>query len=107
MRPCSGFARSRGFTAVPGDPTRRADHNGLVDVDAFIRDGYVVIRGAFGADTAAARRAGIEPRRWPAVASAAWMSWGGSDARARHRPGHRVSQRGTDPRGWSAVWCAS
>jgi len=32
---------------------------------------------------------------------------GGWDARARHRPGHRVSQRGTDPRGWSAAWCAS
>jgi hypothetical protein len=30
-----------------------------VDVDAFIRDGYVVIRGAFDADTAAACRAAI------------------------------------------------
>src|SRR5207245_1678282 len=42
-----------------GDPARRAGQNGLVDVDAFIRDGYVVIRGAFGADTAAACRAEI------------------------------------------------
>jgi hypothetical protein len=30
-----------------------------VDTDAFVRDGYVVIRGAFGADTAAACRAVI------------------------------------------------
>ena len=30
-----------------------------MDVDAFIRDGYVVIRGAFDADTAAACRAAI------------------------------------------------
>jgi hypothetical protein len=67
VRLCSCFARSRGFTAVPGDPTRRTDQNGLVDVDAFIRDGYVVIRGAFGPGAAAACRAGIEPpglRRW-------------------------------------------
>ena len=35
------------------------DQDGLVDVDAFIRDGYVVVRGAFDADTAAACRAVI------------------------------------------------
>jgi hypothetical protein len=29
---------------------RQAAQNGLVDVDAFIRDGYVVIRGAFDVD---------------------------------------------------------
>jgi hypothetical protein len=39
-------------------------HTGLVDVDAFIRDGYVVIRGAFDANTAAACRAAI----WDALA---------------------------------------
>jgi len=32
---------------------RRAAQTGLVDVDAFIRDGYVVIRDAFGALEAA------------------------------------------------------
>jgi hypothetical protein len=31
--------------------------NGLVDVDAFVRDGYVVIRGAFDADIATECRA--------------------------------------------------
>jgi hypothetical protein len=35
----------------------RAVQNELVDVDAFIRDGYMVIRGAFDADIAAACRA--------------------------------------------------
>jgi hypothetical protein len=35
---------------------RRTAHNGLVDVDAFIRDGYVAIRGAFDTDAAAACR---------------------------------------------------
>jgi hypothetical protein len=38
---------------------RWAAQTGLVDVDAFVRDGYVVIRGAFAADTAAACRAVI------------------------------------------------
>jgi hypothetical protein len=54
--------------------------DGLVDVDAFIRDGYVVVRGAFDADTAAACRAVIwdalagqgicedEPATWPPLA---------------------------------------
>ena len=57
-----------------------AAHNGLMDVDAFIRDGYVVIRGAFGTDTAAACRAAIwdcmagqgiredDPATWPPLA---------------------------------------
>jgi hypothetical protein len=35
---------------------RGAVEDGLVDVDAFLRDGYVVIRGAFDADIAAAGR---------------------------------------------------
>src|SRR6516165_489522 len=43
---------------------RRATENELVDVDAFIRDGYLVIRDAFDADTAAACRAAI----WNALA---------------------------------------
>ncbi len=59
---------------------RRAAENGLVDVDAFIRDGYVVIRGAFDAGIAAACRAVIwdgmaergirqdEPGTWPPLA---------------------------------------
>jgi hypothetical protein len=38
---------------------RRAAQNVLVAVDAFVRDGYVVIRGAFDADIAAACRARI------------------------------------------------
>ena len=42
----------------------RAAHTGLVDVDAFIRDGYVVIRGAFDSGTAVACRAEI----WAAMA---------------------------------------
>ena len=29
---------------------------GQVDTDAFVRDGYAVVRGAFGADTAGACR---------------------------------------------------
>jgi hypothetical protein len=36
-----------------------------VDVEGFVRDGYVVVRGAFDADTAAACRAGI----WRALAA--------------------------------------
>jgi CubicO group peptidase (beta-lactamase class C family) len=47
---------------------RRAAQDGLVDVDAFIRDGYVVIRGAFDAGTAAL----ISRRRLAAVASVAF-----------------------------------
>jgi hypothetical protein len=35
------------------DLRRRAAQTGLVDADAFVRDGYVVIRGAFGAETTA------------------------------------------------------
>ena len=62
------------------DLVSSAAHNGLMDVDAFIRDGYVVIRGAFGADTAAACRAAIwdcmagqgiredDPATWPPLA---------------------------------------
>ena len=42
----------------------QAAEDGLVDVDSFIRDGYVVIRGAFDADTAAACRSAI----WDAMA---------------------------------------
>jgi len=59
---------------------RRAAENELVDVDAFIRDGYMVIRGAFDAGTAAACRAAIwdalarqgicadDPATWPPLA---------------------------------------
>ncbi|HYV81456.1 MAG TPA: hypothetical protein VE979_25345 [Streptosporangiaceae bacterium] len=51
-----------------------------VDLDAFSRDGYVALRGAFGADTAAACRAVIwdaldgqeisadDPAAWPPLA---------------------------------------
>lgn len=54
------------------------DHHGLVDLDAFVRDGYVVIRGAVDADTvracqdliwAALERRGVRrdvPGSWPA-----------------------------------------
>jgi hypothetical protein len=54
-------------------------HNQQVDLDAFIRDGYVAIRGAFDADTAAAcrqriweslRQQGIredDPATWPSL----------------------------------------
>jgi len=44
-----------------------------VDVDAFIRDGYVVVRGAFDADTAAACRAAV------------WESMAGQGIRAGDR----------------------
>jgi len=35
---------------------RRERIIGRVDLDAFMRDGYAVVRGAFGADTARACR---------------------------------------------------
>jgi hypothetical protein len=35
---------------------RGRDHPGRVDLDAFVRDGYVTIRGAVDADTVAACR---------------------------------------------------
>ena len=59
---------------------QRAAQNVLVDMDAFVRDGYVVIRGAFDADIAAACRARIwdsmagrgiredDPATWPPLA---------------------------------------
>ena len=59
---------------------QRAAQNVLVDIDAFVRDGYVVIRGAFDADIAAACRARIwdsmagrgiredDPATWPPLA---------------------------------------
>jgi hypothetical protein len=59
----------------------QASHNGGMDLDAFARDGYVAIRGAFAADTAAACREAIwasltaergvrpdDPARWPGLA---------------------------------------
>src|SRR5437016_4120864 len=58
----------------------RAAQNVLVDMDAFVRDGYVVIRGAFDANVAAACRALIwdsmagqgirddDPATWPPLA---------------------------------------
>jgi hypothetical protein len=58
----------------------RAAQNVLVDMDAFLRDGYVVIRGAFDADIAGACRARIwdsmagqgiredDPATWPPLA---------------------------------------
>ncbi len=66
------FARNRAYRGT--DRSSQAEigmtwrcreaQDGLVDVDAFIGDGYVVIRGAFGADTAAGCRAVI----WDALA---------------------------------------
>jgi hypothetical protein len=54
-----------GSGTVIGTTWRRGTaEDELVDVDAFLRDGYVVIRSAFDADTAAACRAVI----WDALA---------------------------------------
>jgi hypothetical protein len=43
------------------------DHHGQVDLDAFVRDGYVAVRGAVDAGTAAACRKLI----WAAMSGAA------------------------------------
>jgi hypothetical protein len=58
---CSGRAPA----ALPGDPGRRVNqgdwrrgrgHHGRVDLDAFMRDGYVAIHGAVDAGKVAACR---------------------------------------------------
>jgi hypothetical protein len=77
---------------------RGRDHHGRVDLDAFVRDGYMAIRGAVDADTVAAcrkliwaalKRHGVrrdDPGSWP-VFGGTWTAW--SASRSSRRTWHR------------------
>jgi hypothetical protein len=53
---CAGWSLPTAAAGNPGGRRRAAGQHGRVDADAFIRDGYVCIRGAVDAGTAAACR---------------------------------------------------
>ena len=68
------------LTEMTGGPGR--DHHGRVDLDAFVRDGYTVVREAVDADTVAACReltwAALERRGIRRDAPGGWPPFAGN-----------------------------